>query len=114
MQNPSSIPPKLTAAFQPKETCSSTACWDGVERRKDVLTLMQDIYRRLDQQDHMMLTFHDEFIVHLAETKATKDLLNELLELYTGSKFMVTVFKFFIPIVAAIAAAILWIKEHLK
>lgn len=114
MQNPSSIPPKLTEAFQPKDTCSSTACWDGVERRKDVLTLMQDIYRRLDQQDHMMLTFHDEFIVHLAETKATKDLLNELLELYTGSKFMVTVFKFFIPIVAALAAAILWVKEHLK
>ncbi len=114
MQNPSSVPPKLADALQSKDSCSGSVCWDGVERRKDVLTLMQDIYRRLDQQDHMMLTFHDEFIAHLAETKATKDLLNELLELYTGSKFMVTVFKFFVPIVAAVAAAILWIKEHLK
>jgi len=40
--------------------------------------------------------------------------VNELLELYKGSKFMVTVFKFFVPIVAAVAALFLWIKDHLK
>lgn len=114
MQNPNSIPPDIARAFQPKEEGSCSVCWDGNERRKDMLNLAKDIYNRLDQQDHMMLKFHDEFIEHLAETKATKDLLNELLELYTGSKFMVTVFKFFVPIVAAIAAAFLWVKEHLK
>jgi hypothetical protein len=114
MENPNSIPPKLSEALSVAPKGAGQHCWDGIERRKDVLTLMQDIYRRLDQQDHMMLTFHDEFIVHLSETKATKDLLNELLELYTGSKFMITVFKFFLPIVAAIAAAVLWVKEHLK
>jgi len=79
-----------------------------------MITLAEEVTKRLDRQDDLLLQFHNELIVHLAETKETKELVNELLELYKGSKFMVTVFKFFVPIVAAVAAAFLWIKEHLK
>lgn len=115
-QEPNSVFPKLFNQTRPEgksgDTCQT--CWDGLERRKDVLSLAQEVYDRLDRQDHMMLKFHDDFLVHLAETKQTKDLVNELLELYKGSKFMVTVFKFFVPIVAAVAALFLWIKDHLK
>ncbi len=115
-QGPNSIFPKsiLEGPQKPKEDSQCRACWDGLERRKDVMSLAQEVYDRLDQQDHMMLKFHDDFLTHLAETKQTKDLVNELLELYKGSKFLVTVFKFFVPIVAAGAALVLWIKDHLK
>lgn len=115
-QGPNSIFPKaiLERSQKPKEDLQCRVCWDGQERRKEVLSLAQEVYDRLDRQDHMMLKFHDDFLTHLAETKQTKDLVNELLELYKGSKFMVTVFKFFVPIVAAVAALFLWIKDHLK
>jgi hypothetical protein len=93
---------------------SGQTCWNGRERRQSMITLAEEVTKRLDRQDDLLLQFHNELIVHLAETKETKELVNELLELYKGSKFMVTVFKFFVPIVAAIAAVILWFKEHLK
>lgn len=115
-QGPNSIFPKsiLDGSRRSEEDSQCRAGWDGLERRKDVLSLAQEVYDRLDRQDHLMLKFHDDFLVHLAETKQTKDLVNELLELYKGSKFMVTVFKFFVPIVTAVAALFLWIKDHLK
>jgi len=97
------------------ELCSDEGtCWNGLERRRELIALEKRIFERIDAQDHMMLQFHDDFVVHIAETKATKDLVNELLELYKGSKFMITAFKFFIPIVAGIAALYLWVKDHLK
>lgn len=88
--------------------------WSGVERRQPMLNLMDDINQRLNRQDDLLLEFHKAFIQHTTEAKETKELLNELLDLYKGGKFMVTLVKFFVPIVAAVAALFLWIKDHLK
>ena len=33
--------------------------------------------------------------------------------MYRGSKFMISAFKFLIPIVAAVAAGVIWMREHL-
>jgi hypothetical protein len=116
MSDPNSIPPILSPVPELlDQTCQSgQTCWNGRERRQSIITLAEEVTKRLDRQDDLLLQFHDELLVHLSKTEETKELVNELLELYKGSKFMVTVFKFFVPIVAAIAAAILWIKEHLK
>lgn len=113
MSDPNSIPPIFSHILEIPGQSGQT-CWNGRERRQSTITLAEEVTKRLDRQDDLLLQFHNELIVHLAETKETKELINELLELYKGSKFMVTVFKFFVPIVAAIAAAILWVKEHLK
>lgn len=115
-RGPESISPKPPLFVLPEsaENPSHKICWDGLERRKEMLSMIQEVHDRLNQQDHLLLEFHDAFVVHLAETKQTKDLINELLELYKGSKFLVTVFKFFVPIVAAFAALFLWVREHLK
>ena len=32
--------------------------------------------------------------------------------MYRGSKFMISAFKFLIPIVAAVAAGVIWMREH--
>ena len=88
--------------------------WSGVERRQPMLNLMDDINQRLNRQDDLLLEFHKAFIQHTTEAKETKELLNELLDLYKGGKFMVTLVKFFVPIVATVAALFLWIKDHLK
>ncbi len=114
--NPDSVYPRFSEIKPPisEDSKQNSVCWDGLERRKDTILLVNEVRERLDRQDHLLLQFHDDFIAHLVETKQTKDLVNELLELYKGSKFLVTVFKFFVPIVAAIAALFLWIKEHLK
>lgn len=116
MSDTNSIPPILSQVPELSDLTSQTGqtCWNGRERRQSMITLAEEVTKRLDRQDDLLLQFHNELIVHLSETKETKELVNELLELYKGSKFMVTVFKFFVPIVAAIAAAILWLKEHLK
>ncbi len=116
MSDPNSIPPILSQVPELLDQTSQTgqACWNGRERRQSMITLAEEVTKRLDRQDDLLLQFHDKLIVHLSKTEETKELINELLELYKGSKFMVTVFKFFVPIVAAIAAAILWVKEHLK
>ncbi len=113
MSGPNSIPPIFSNILELPGQSGQT-CWNGRERRQSMITLAEEVTKRLDRQDDLLLQFHNELIVHLAETKETKELVNELLELYKGSKFMVTVFKFFVPIVAAIAAVILWFKEHLK
>jgi len=113
MSSPNSIPPIFSHILELPGQSGQT-CWNGRERRQSMITLAEEVTARLDRQDDLLLQFHNELVVHLAETKETKELISELLELYKGSKFLVTVFKFFIPIVAAVAAAILWLKEHLK
>lgn len=113
MSNPNSVPPVFSHTLELPGQSDKT-CWNGRERRQSVISLAEEVTKRLDRQDDLLLQFHNELIVHLAETKETKELVNELIELYKGSKFMVTVFKFIMPIVAAIAAVLLWFKEHVK
>ena len=116
MSDLNSIPPLLnhTPELPDHTGQADKICWNGRERRQSMVSLAEEVTKRLDRQDDLLLQFHDELVVHLAQTKETQKLVNELLELYKGSKFLVAVFKFFVPIVAAIAAVILWVKENLK
>ena len=72
------------------------------------------IYRRLDQQDAVLLQLHDMIRDHIAENRHIEVQIKELVEMYRGSKFMVSAFKFLIPIVAAVAAGVIWMREHLR
>lgn len=71
------------------------------------------IYRRLDQQDAVLLQLHDMIRDHIAENRHIEGQIKELVEMYRGSKFMISAFKFLIPIVAAVAAGVIWMREHL-
>jgi len=72
------------------------------------------IYRRLDQQDAVLLQLHDMIRDHIAENRHIEVQIKELVEMYRGSKFMISAFKFLIPIVAAVAAGVIWMREHLR
>lgn len=72
------------------------------------------IYRRLDQQDAVLLQLHDMIRDHIAENRHIEGQIKELVEMYRGSKFMISAFKFLIPIVAAVAAGVIWMREHLR
>ena len=78
--------------------------------RRDV----EIIYRRLDQQDAVLLQLHDMIRDHIAENRHVEVQIKELVEMYRGSKFMISAFKFLIPIVAAVAAGVIWMREHLR
>ena len=72
------------------------------------------IYRRLDQQDAVLLQLHDMIRDHIAENRHIEVQIAELVEMYRGSKFMISAFKFLVPIVAAVAAGVIWMREHLR
>lgn len=72
------------------------------------------IHRRLDQQDAVLLQLHDMIRDHIAENRHIEGQIKELVEMYRGSKFMISAFKFLIPIVAAVAAGVIWMREHLR
>ena len=72
------------------------------------------IYRRLDQQDAVLLQLHDMIRDHIAENRHIEEQIKDLVEMYRGSKFMISAFKFLIPIVAAVAAGVIWMRDHLR
>lgn len=72
------------------------------------------VYHRLDQQDAVLLQLHDMIRDHIAENRHVEVQIAELVEMYRGSKFMISAFKFLVPIVAAVAAGVIWMREHLR
>ena len=77
-------------------------------------TDLEVVYQRLDQQDAVLLQLHDMIRDHIAENRHVEVQIAELVEMYRGSKFMISAFKFLIPIVAAVAAGVIWMREHLR
>ena len=75
---------------------------------------MEIVHQRLDQQDAVLLQLHDMIRDHIAENRHVEGQIAELVEMYRGSKFMISAFKFLIPIVAAVAAGVIWMREHLR
>ena len=72
------------------------------------------VYHRLDQQDAVLLQLHDMIRDHIADNRHIEGQIKELVEMYRGSKFMISAFKVLIPIVAAVAAGVIWMREHLR
>ena len=77
-------------------------------------TDLEVVYHRLDQQDAVLLQLHDMIRDHIAENRHVEVQIAELVEMYRGSKFMISAFKFLVPIVAAVAAGVIWMREHLR
>lgn len=94
--------------------------YDGIDRRswrgeaailRHRLESIEELAR--DTQGLSRLT-HDTIVAHVAEERETKAAIEELILLWRGSKMMVSAFKILIPIVAALAGAAVWMKEHVK
>ena len=77
-------------------------------------TDLEVVYHRLDQQDAVLLQLHDMIRDHIAENRHIEGQIKELVEMYRGSKFMISAFKFLIPVCAALLGAAMWFKDHVK
>ena len=73
--------------------------------------LIQNLHRRMDSQDKMLLEIRDTMTAHIATEKEVKPALDELVALWKGSKIL-------IPILASAAAMVwavfAWAKDHIK
>ena len=72
---------------------------------------LENIHRRLDSQDKLLLEIRDTMTAHIAEEKSVKPALDELISLWKGSKIL-------IPMIAGAAAmvwaVISWSKDHIR
>ena len=72
---------------------------------------LENIHRRLDTQDKLLLEIRDTMTAHIAEEKSVKPALDELISLWKGSKVL-------IPMLAGAAAmiwaVISWSKDHIR
>ena len=55
-------------------------------------TDLEVVYQRLDQQDAVLLQLHDMIRDHIAENRHVEVQIAELVEMYRGSKFMISAF----------------------
>lgn len=73
--------------------------------------LIQNIHRRMDSQDKMLLEIRDTMTAHIAADKEVKPAIDELVALWKGSKIL-------IPLLASAAAMVwavfAWAKDHVK
>jgi hypothetical protein len=72
---------------------------------------IQNVHRRLDNQDKILLEIRDTMTAHIAKEDAIKPALDELISLWKGSKLI-------IPMLASGAAMLwavwAWAKDHIK
>ena len=70
-----------------------------------------ELTRRMDRQDEMLMEIRDKINAHLAESENMRPALDELVSMWKGSKLI-------IPIMSGMAAFIwgvwAWGKDHIK
>lgn len=68
---------------------------------------INNIHRRMDNQDKILLEIRDTLVGHIAEEKDYKPAMKDLVTLWKASKIVV-------PIAVGFWAFLLWIKDHVK
>jgi hypothetical protein len=73
--------------------------------------VIQNLHRRMDSQDKILLEIRDTITTHIATEATIKPALEELVTLWKGSKLI-------IPLMASTGAALwalwVWAKDHIK
>lgn len=73
--------------------------------------VIQNLHRRMDTQDKILLEIRDTITAHIATEATIKPALEELVTLWKGSKLL-------IPMMASAGAALwalwMWAKDHVK
>lgn len=75
---------------------------------------VDDLNKRMDKQDELLKEIRDKLVAHVASYDEIKPALNELVNLWKGSKIMGALFGALGAGVAALAAAVIWAKDHIK
>lgn len=85
------------------------------ERRQSGIDVMVDeITRRLDEQDKVLKEIRDTLVTHLAVDKEMKPSLDELVSLWKGSKVISAILAALFAFGAGVWALFSWAKDHIK
>lgn len=68
---------------------------------------INNIHRRMDNQDKLLLEIRDTLVRHLADDAEYKPAMKDLVILWKASKII-------IPIAVGLWAFALWLKDHVK
>lgn len=89
--------------------------WDGADRRQHPRPEeLSNMHRRLDTQDKLLLEIRDKIVSHIAEEQQIKPALDELLNLWRGSKVAFRILGLLAAGGAAIVSLLAWAKDHVK
>jgi hypothetical protein len=76
--------------------------------------IIQNLHRRMDKQDEMLLQIHDKITSHIAESDQLRPHLEEVVLLWRGSRLMVSIVGGVAVVLGTLYAALVWAKEHIK
>ncbi|MCC7310792.1 MAG: hypothetical protein IT510_06055 [Sulfuritalea sp.] len=85
------------------------------ERRQAGIDVMVDeIGKRLDKQDVMLVEIRNTLVSHLAVDKEMRPALDELVSLWKGSKVISAILAALFAAGAALWGLFVWAKDHIK
>ena len=73
--------------------------------------MLNNLHRRMDRQDEMLLEIRDSITRHVAESDQIRPALEELVTLWRGSKMLLPIIAGAVGLVWAIYT---WAKENLR
>lgn len=75
---------------------------------------IQNLHRRMDTQDALLLEIRDKVVAHIAKENEMKPALDELVSLWKGSKVISRILATLCAFGAAMWALFVWAKDHIK
>lgn len=75
---------------------------------------IQNLHRRMDTQDALLLEIRDRVVAHIAKENEMKPALDELVSLWKGSKVISRILATLCAFGAAVWALFVWAKDHIK
>jgi hypothetical protein len=76
--------------------------------------IIQNLHRRMDKQDDMLLSIHDTITKHVAEEEQLRPHLEEVVLLWRGSRLMVSIIGGVAFLVGIAYTAFSWAKGYIK
>ena len=73
--------------------------------------VIQNLHRRMDAQDKLLVEIRDTVLAHIATEKEVKSAIDELVSLWKGSKILIPML---VSAAAMSWALFAWAKDHLK
>lgn len=76
--------------------------------------IIQNLHRRMDKQDEMLLEIRDTITAHVAESEHIRPHLEELVALWRGSRLLVGIIGGVAVAIGAVWSLVTWAQAHLK
>ena len=76
--------------------------------------IIQNLHRRMDRQDEMLLEIRDTITAHVAESEQLRPHLEEVVALWRGSRVLVGIIGGVAVVLGALWGVVTWAQSHIK